>query len=144
MRFVIQRVSQASVVVNNKTVAQIEKGLVVLVGIHKDDTKEMCEKWIDKILKLRIFSDDKKPINASIQDVQGQILLVSQFTLYANTKGQNRPAFLDAAKPDDAKEIYDFFVKTCKTHWPQTQTGEFGANMQVNLTNDGPVTIVLE
>ena len=144
MKFVIQRVSQASVTIHNQTKASIGSGLLVFMAIHKDDIVSDCDKWIAKILKLRIFPDDKKPINASIQDVDGEILLISQFTLYGDCKGQNRPSFIQSAKPDDAIEIYDVFEKQLIQAWPKTKSGEFAADMKVGLVNDGPVTIVLE
>lgn len=144
MKFVIQRTTSASIIINQKITAQIGTGLVVLMGIHRDDTTDLNEKWIDKILKLRIFADEHKPINRSVQDINGEILLISQFTLYADCKGQNRPSFMDAAPPEKAKMIYDDFVVKLKERWPQTQTGEFAADMQVSLINDGPVTVILE
>lgn len=144
MKFVIQRVSQATVSINNAVTAKIEQGLLVLMGIHQNDTVQDCNKWIDKILKLRIFPDENKPINRSVQDVNGEVLLISQFTLYGDTKGQNRPSFIEAAKPEKAIPIYNSFVEKMKEIWPKTQTGEFAANMKVSLTNDGPVTIILE
>ncbi len=144
MKFVIQRVSQASVVIEGSESAKINTGLVVLMAIHKDDVIADCDKWISKILKLRIFPDENKPINRSIQDINGDILLISQFTLYGDCKGQNRPSFIESAKPGLAKEIYDHFVSEFKKAWPKTQTGEFAADMKLSLTNDGPVTIVLE
>lgn len=143
MKFVIQRVSQAQVQVENET-RQIGVGYVILMGIGQDDTIETCDKWIDKILKLRLFADEHKPINASLQDVDGEILLISQFTLYADTKGQNRPSFIKAGKPEMAEKIYNHFAKVLQEKWPKTKTGEFGKDMQVSLTNDGPVTLILE
>jgi len=144
MKFVIQRVSEASVEIAGKERASIGPGLVILMGIHRDDRAEDSERWIDKILKLRIFPDEAKPINRSIQDIDGEILLVSQFTLYADCQGGNRPSFIDAAQPEAAKRIYDSFVDRLKEKWPRTQTGEFAAVMKVRLCNDGPVTIVLD
>lgn len=144
MKFVIQRVQSASVTINQKIHSQIKSGYLIYMGIHKSDSKDDCEKWVDKILKLRLFADDQKPINASIQDVKGEILLVSQFTLYGDAKGQNRPSFMNAASPDLAREIYDHFVSLLQSKWPGTQTGEFAADMQVSSTNDGPVTLILE
>ncbi|MBU0506821.1 D-tyrosyl-tRNA(Tyr) deacylase [bacterium] len=144
MKFVIQRVSQASVSIDNQIKASIGPGLLVFMAIHQDDVLEDCDKWISKILKLRIFPDEKKPINASIQDIDGEILLISQFTLYGDCKGQNRPSFIQSAKPDQAKEIYDAFEEKLIQAWPKTKAGEFAADMKVSLVNDGPVTIVLE
>lgn len=144
MRFVIQRVSQASVSIQGKPTESIGTGLLVFMAIHRDDSEADCEPWIDKILKLRIFPDDDKPINRSIQDIDGEILLISQFTLYGDTKGQNRPSFIQAAKPDVAKKIYAYFEKRLQQKWPKTKYGEFAADMKVSLVNDGPVTIILE
>lgn len=144
MRLIIQRVTQASVTVDNKIIAKIKQGFLIYFGIHKEDKATDCNTWIDKIIKLRIFADDHKPINRSIQDIDGEILFVSQFTLYADCKEQNRPSFTDAAPPAAAKEIYDEFVKQLKIKWPKTQTGEFAADMQVSSINDGPVTIIME
>lgn len=144
MKFVIQRVEQASVEIAGEKSARIGKGLLVFLGIHRDDRWEDCRRWIEKILKLRIFPDEQKPINRSVQDTKGEVLLVSQFTLYGDTKGQNRPSFIEAAPPDQAKDLYEKFVQEFKARWPQTQTGEFAADMKVQLTNDGPVTIILE
>ncbi|OVE81697.1 D-tyrosyl-tRNA(Tyr) deacylase [bacterium K02(2017)] len=144
MRFVLQRVSKASVLINKETTEAIGGGLVVFMGIHQDDSKTDCDKWIQKILKLRLFADDQKPINRSIKDVDGQILLISQFTLYADCQGQNRPSFRQAANPELAQEIYNYFEGKLKQAWPQTKTGQFAAHMDVSLVNDGPVTIILE
>ncbi|MFO1518922.1 MAG: D-aminoacyl-tRNA deacylase [bacterium] len=144
MKFVIQRVSHASVEIEGKRVASIGPGMVVLMGIHRNDRVEDGSRWVEKLLKLRIFADEAKPINRSVQDVKGEILLISQFTLYADSKGQNRPSFMEAAPPEIAREIYDHFVKVLKGAWPATQTGEFAADMKVDLRNDGPVTIILE
>lgn len=144
MKFVIQRVASASVDVEGETVSSIGRGILVLAGIHREDIKDDCSRWVDKILKLRIFPDEDKPINRSVQDIQGEILLISQFTLYGDTKGQNRPSFMEAAKPEQAKEIYEHLVELFQKKWPSTQTGEFAADMKVALLNDGPVTIVLE
>lgn len=144
MRFVIQRVDSASVEIEKKISASIGQGLLVFIGIHREDNLETCASWIEKILKLRIFPDAQKPINRSIQDVDREILLVSQFTLYADTKGQNRPSFMSAASPEQAWVIYNHFVELMKQRWPKTQTGEFAADMKVQLINDGPVTIILE
>ncbi|MCP5463975.1 MAG: D-tyrosyl-tRNA(Tyr) deacylase [Deltaproteobacteria bacterium] len=144
MKFVIQRTTQASVTINNTETRSIGAGYVILMGIHKDDDDSEISKWIDKILKLRLFADEAKPINRSIQDIDGEILLISQFTLYADCKGQNRPSFMQAAPPEKAKALYEKFVCLLKEKWPKTTTGEFAADMQVSLVNDGPVTIVLE
>lgn len=144
MKLVLQRVLNAEVNINQNLTAKIGPGLCIFLGIHQDDTEKHCLKWIDKILKLRIFPDENKPINQSIADIDGEILLISQFTLFADIKGQNRPSFLKAAKPDKARELYNYFKKELLLKWPQTKFGEFGADMKISLTNDGPVTIILE
>lgn len=143
MKLVIQRVALASVTVDGKTIASVGQGLLILVGFTHSDTLEEIFPTIEKILKLRIFADQAKPINISIQDIQGEILLVPQFTLYADCKGGNRPSFIDAMKPEPAKILYEQFVKEFQKKWPKTSSGIFGADMKVSLVNDGPVTIVL-
>ncbi|MBR2786576.1 MAG: D-tyrosyl-tRNA(Tyr) deacylase [Clostridia bacterium] len=143
MRFVIQRVSHASVKVEENVVGKIEKGLLVLIGIKDGDTKEIADAMVRKLLKLRIFGDEHGKMNVSIKDVQGELLLVSQFTLYANCRKGNRPDFLDSAKPEYASKLYDYIIEKCKEENIQVQTGIFGADMKVELLNDGPVTIVL-
>lgn len=144
MRFLVQRVTRASVTINDNITAQIGTGLVVLMGIHKDDTTALCEKYVQKLLRLRIFADTIKPINASVMDIGGEILIISQFTLYGDCKGQNRPSFKDVARPEIARPIYDEFVRLCQAAWPKTHTGEFAADMLVELVNDGPVTVLVE
>lgn len=144
MKAVIQRVLEASLVIENQQSARIGQGLLVLLGIHQNDTREMAEKMAQKIFKMRLFADNQKPINASLSDVNGEVLIVSQFTLYADLKGQNRPSFITAAKPDLARELYEHFVNCFKKLWPKVQTGQFAAGMKVGLVNDGPVTIVLD
>ena len=143
MRFVIQRVSEASVEVNNKVVGKIDKGFLVLIGITNGDTKEIADVLINKMMKLRIFTDDNDKMNLSLKDVDGKVLLVSQFTLYANCRKGNRPDFIDAAKPDYANELYQYIIDKCKKEI-EVQTGIFGEHMNVNLLNDGPVTIILD
>lgn len=144
MKFVIQRVSNASVEVNNELVGKINHGFLVLIGITNNDTKEIADILINKMIKLRIFEDDKGKMNLSLKDVQGSLLLVSQFTLYANCKNGNRPDFLNAAKPDYANELYQYIIDKCKKENVEVQTGIFGEYMKVNLLNDGPVTIILD
>lgn len=144
MKFIIQRVKQASVIIENTITAEIEQGFLIYMGIHRDDDVTHCEKWINKILKLRIFSDAHRPINRSIQDVDGEILLVSQFTLYADTKGQNRPSFMLSKEPIEAEKIYNHFLENLKAKWKKTQSGTFAADMEIESINDGPVTIILE
>lgn len=144
MKFIIQRVQQASVSIDSLTTAEIKQGFLIYMGIHQDDEVSECDKWIDKLLKLRIFADDHKPINRSIKDINGEILLVSQFTLYADTKGQNRPSFMPCKEPIEAEKIYRYFLDKLQEKWPKTQAGVFAADMQVRSINDGPVTIILE
>ena len=143
MRIVIQRVSQASVTIDGKIAGAIQQGLLLLVGICPEDGQEDIEYAVRKISQMRIFSDNADKMNLSVQDVGGQILSISQFTLYADTKKGNRPAFTGAAKPDLATALYDQFNQKLAQIVP-VQTGEFGADMKVSLVNDGPVTIVLD
>jgi len=143
MRFVIQRVSEASVEVNNKIVGNIDKGFLVLIAITDSDTKEIADVLINKMIKLRVFTDENDKMNLSLKDVEGKLLLVSQFTLYANCRKGNRPDFIDAAKPDYANELYEYIIDKCKQEI-EVQTGIFGEHMKVNLLNDGPVTIILD
>ena len=143
MRIVIQRVSQASVTIDGKIAGEIQQGLLLLVGICPEDGQEDIEYAVRKISQMRIFSDDADKMNLSVQDVGGQILSISQFTLYADTKKGNRPAFTGAAKPNLATALYDQFNQQLAQIVP-VQTGEFGADMKVSLVNDGPVTIVLD
>ena len=144
MKFVIQRVKNASVTVDNKIVGSINKGFLVLIGITHTDTKEIADVLIKKLIKLRIFEDENEKMNLALNDVNGELLLVSQFTLYANCTGGNRPAFIDAAKPDYANELYEYIIAECKKQEINVQTGIFGADMKVELLNDGPVTIILD
>ena len=144
MKFVIQRVSNASVEVDKKIVGKINQGFLVLIGITNSDTKETADILISKLLKLRIFEDENGKMNLSIKDVNGSLLLVSQFTLYASCKKGNRPDFLNAAKPDYANELYEYIIDRCKNENIEVQTGIFGAEMKVSLLNDGPVTIILD
>ncbi len=144
MKFVIQRVKESSVEVDNQIVGKIEKGFLVLIGITHDDTKEIADAMIKKLLNLRVFSDENDKMNLALKDVDGELLLVSQFTLYASCKRGNRPDFICAAKPDYAEELYEYIVNKCKQENYNIQTGIFGADMKVNLINDGPVTIILD
>lgn len=143
MKIVMQRVSQASVTIDGKIAGAIQQGLLLLVGICPEDGQEDIEYAVRKISQMRIFSDQEDKMNLSVQDVGGQILSISQFTLYADTKKGNRPAFTGAAKPDLATSLYDQFNQKLAQTVP-VQTGEFGADMKVSLVNDGPVTIVLD
>lgn len=145
MKVVIQRVSEASVVINAKTVACIQQGLLILLGIVAEDTQEDIDWLVKKIANLRIFNDENDVMNKSILDVDGDCIVVSQFTLHASTKKGNRPSYIKAAKPDIAIPMYEHFVTSLeKETGKKVQTGEFGADMKVDLCNDGPVTIVID
>ena len=144
MRFLVQRVSEASVMVDNNITGKIGKGYLVLIGITHTDTISNADSLINKLLNLRVFSDENDKMNLNTNQVNGELLLVSQFTLYANTSHGNRPDFLEAAKPAYAEELYEYIIKECKNRNINVQTGIFGADMKVHLLNDGPVTIMLE
>lgn len=144
MRLVIQRVTHASVEVEGKVCGNIQKGLLVLIGIHKDDLPEDTLWLVNKLVNLRVFEDEKGKMNLSIQDVQGEILVVSQFTLYANFQGGRRPDFLDAARGSVAEALYLKFVAEVRSHVGKVHTGIFGADMKVSLCNEGPVTLILD
>ncbi|MBQ3145474.1 MAG: D-tyrosyl-tRNA(Tyr) deacylase [Clostridia bacterium] len=144
MKFVIQRVNEASVEVNNGIVGKINKGFLVLVGITHNDNIEIADRLVKKLINLRVFEDKNEKMNLALKDVKGELLLISQFTLYANCKDGNRPAFIDAAKPDFANELYEYVIEQCKKENINVQTGIFGADMKVSLINDGPVTIILD
>lgn len=144
MKFVIQRVSHASVEVEGKTIGKIGKGYLVLIGVSGEDTKEIADKMVKKMLGLRIFEDENGKTNISLEDVKGELLLISQFTLYANCKKGNRPSFIEAGAPDMANALYEYIIEQCKTAGFPVQTGSFGADMKVSLLNDGPFTIVLD
>lgn len=144
MKFVVQRVKKAQVDVEGKTVGKIDKGFLVLIGITHEDTRETADYLVKKLINLRIFEDTNEKMNLSLKDVNGSLLLVSQFTLYADCSSGNRPSFTNAAKPDFANELYEYVVEKCKEQIEVVQTGIFGADMQVELLNDGPVTIILE
>ncbi|MEG0044776.1 MAG: D-aminoacyl-tRNA deacylase [Comamonas sp.] len=143
MMSVIQRVKQARVEVDGRITGQIEQGLLALVCAERGDTEAEADKLLAKMLKLRIFSDEAGKMNKSVQDVGGGLLIVSQFTLAADTKGGNRPSFTAAAAPDEGRRLYNYFVDKARAAHPVVQTGEFAADMQVHLVNDGPVTIPL-
>ncbi|MEG0936951.1 MAG: D-aminoacyl-tRNA deacylase [Comamonas sp.] len=143
MMSVIQRVKQARVEVDGRMTGQIEQGLLALVCAERGDTEAEADKLLAKMLKLRIFSDEAGKMNKSVQDVGGGLLIVSQFTLAADTKGGNRPSFTAAAAPDEGRRLYNYFVDKAHAAHPVVQTGEFAADMQVHLVNDGPVTIPL-
>ncbi len=144
MRLVIQRVSNAKVTVDGKVTGEIGKGFLVLLGAGMGDTNEIAEKMADKLLRLRIFADENDKTNLSIQDVGGELLVVSQFTLYADCRKGNRPSFVNAGKPDEASALYEYFMEYCRKTVPSVQAGVFGADMKVELLNDGPFTIVLD
>lgn len=144
MKLVIQRVKNAKVDVDNKTVGQIEKGFLVLIGIKVGDTKEQADYLIKKVCNLRVFEDDNGKMNLSLKDVGGKLLIVSQFTLYGNCNDGNRPSFIEAARPEEAIPLYEYFCNECAQKGIEVQKGIFGADMKVQLLNDGPVTIVME
>lgn len=144
MKLVVQRVKKAKVTVEDKIVGEIDEGFLVLLGVKSTDTEKTADYLVKKLCNLRIFKDENDKMNLSIKQVQGSLLIVSQFTLYANCKEGNRPSFTESAKPDKANELYEYFCNKCRENEIEVQTGEFGAHMQVELLNDGPVTIILE
>ena len=145
MKFVIQRVSSASVKVDGEVVGSINKGFMVLIGVADGDTKEIADKMIDKMIKLRIFEDSEGKTNLALADVGGDLLLVSQFTLYADCKKGNRPSFINAGNPIFANEMYEYIISKCKTYnGLKVERGKFGADMKVEIINDGPFTIILD
>ncbi len=144
MRIVLQRVTSASVRVDGELTGAIDTGYLILFGVGHGDTEEDCRRLADKIINLRIFSDENDKINLSLGDVGGALLVVPQFTLYADCRKGNRPNFIQAAKPDEANRLYEYFVEYCRSKGVETETGRFGADMKVELLNDGPFTIVLE
>ena len=144
MKFVIQRVKQASVKVEGSVIGEIEKGYLVLIGVSDKDTEAVAEKMIKKMIGLRIFEDAEGKTNLSLADVGGSLLLVSQFTLYANCKKGNRPSFIEAGAPDKANQLYEYIIEESKKSVSVVQTGRFGAEMEVSLINDGPFTILLD
>ncbi len=144
MKFVIQRVQHASVTIEGNVSGEIQKGFLVLIGVSDSDTKEIADKMVDKMLKLRIFEDENGKTNLDIQKVDGSLLLVSQFTLYADCRKGNRPSFIKAGSPEHAENLYEYIVDACSKQIKNVQTGEFGADMKVELLNDGPFTIILD
>lgn len=144
MKFVIQRVTEASVTIDGRVSGQIGKGFLVFIGVGQEDTKEIADKFIKKLIGLRIFDDEEGKTNLALKDVDGQLLLVSQFTLYANCKKGNRPSFVEAGAPQQAEELYEYIIEACRKQVPVVETGEFGADMKVSLLNDGPFTIILD
>ena len=147
MKFVIQRVSEASVAVDGDVIGAIEKGFLVLIGVSDSDNEETADKLVRKMTGLRIYSifeDENGKTNLSLADVEGSLLLISQFTLYANCKKGNRPSFIEAGQPDRANALYEYIIEKCRASVPNVQTGRFGAEMKVSLINDGPFTIILD
>lgn len=144
MKFVIQRVTEASCTVDNQITGEIKNGFCVLIGVSETDTIEIADKMIKKMLQMRIFADDQGKTNLSLKDVDGNLLLISQFTLYANCKKGNRPSFIEAGNPELANSLYEYIIEECKKEIPMVQTGIFGADMKISLINDGPFTIVLD
>lgn len=144
MRFVIQRVTDSSVVIDGETVGKIGKGYLVLIGVSDTDTEAVADKMVKKMIGLRIFEDENGKTNLSLADVGGSLLLVSQFTLYANCRKGNRPSFIEAGSPDRAEALYEYIIAECRKSVPDVQTGRFGAEMEVSLVNDGPFTILLD
>lgn len=145
MRFVIQRVTEASVTINGNVYSEIKQGFLVLVGIEEQDTKEDADWLCAKLVSMRIFGDDEGKMNLSIKEIDGEVLLVSQFTLFASTKKGNRPSFIKSAKPDIAIPLYEYCIEQLNQLMGKiTKTGQFGADMKVSLVNDGPVTILID
>lgn len=144
MRLVIQRVTSASVEVEGKVIGSIGRGYMVLLGVGQKDDEQIARQYAEKLLKLRIFEDENGKTNRSLADVEGELLIISQFTLYADCRHGNRPSFTGAGAPQEANRLYEYFVKYCRERVAKVETGEFGADMKVSLVNDGPFTIVLD
>ena len=144
MKLLVQRVANANVKVDDKIVGKVDKGFLVLCGVTHTDTKETADYLVKKLLNLRVFEDENEKMNLSLKQVHGELLIVSQFTLYADTSSGNRPSFINAAKPDMANELYEYFCSQCAKEGIHVEKGVFGAHMEVSLLNDGPVTIMLE
>lgn len=144
MKLVVQRVSHASVIVNEEIVGKINEGFLVLLGVAPEDNEQKADFLVDKLCNLRVFKDEDDKMNLSIQDIKGELLIVSQFTLYADCKKGNRPSFINAAKPDKAEQLYEYFKEKCLDKITKVESGVFGEHMEINLLNDGPVTIILE
>ena len=144
MKFVIQRVQHASVTVDNEVIGKIGKGFLVLIGVSEEDNTEIADKMVKKLCGLRIFEDENGKTNLSLADVGGELLLISQFTLYANCKKGNRPSFIEAGSPDHANALYEYIIEKCKERVDVVEQGEFGAEMKVELLNDGPFTVILD
>ena len=144
MKIVVQRVKNAQVEVDKKVVGKIEKGFLVLLGVTHNDTKKEADYLVKKLCNLRVFTDENDKMNLSLKDVNGELLIVSQFTLYADCSGGNRPSFIEAAKPDKANELYEYYCSECEKNDINVEKGIFGADMKVSILNDGPVTIIIE
>lgn len=144
MKAVIQRVKNADVKVDGKITGEIKQGLLILLGVGPEDNEKIADEMVQKICKLRIFTDENDKMNLSIKDIDGEILVVSQFTLYADCQKGNRPSFVNAAPPEKAEQLYEYFKEQCKKEVKNVECGIFGADMKVSLLNDGPVTIILE
>ena len=144
MKLVIQRVREVSVSIGGRTVGQIGRGFLVLLGVGREDTEAIADKYLKKLIGLRIFEDENGKTNLALKDVGGELLLVSQFTLYADCRHGNRPGFTDAGDPEKAEMLYEYMIRKAREQLPVVETGEFGADMQVSLVNDGPFTIILE
>ena len=144
MKLVVQRVKNAQVEVEGKLVGKIEQGFFVLLGVTHSDTKDQADYLVKKLCKLRVFADENDKMNLCLKDINGELLIVSQFTLYADCSSGNRPSFTNAAKPDQAEELYEYFCEQCEKNNIKVEKGIFGADMKVSLLNDGPVTIIME
>ncbi len=144
MKFVIQRVAHASVTVEGCVCGKIEKGFLVFIGVGQDDTEAIADKMVKKLIGMRIFKDENDKTNLALKDVDGQLLLISQFTLYADCKKGNRPSFINAGSPQRANELYQYIIKKCREEIAVVEEGEFGADMKVELLNDGPFTVILD
>jgi len=144
MKFVIQRVQHASVKVDGQIIGSINKGLLVFIGVTHTDTKMVADKMIKKLVNMRIFKDENNKTNLALHDVNGQLLLISEFSLYADCKKGNRPSFVNAGSPDIANDLYKYIIKSCKEYVPVVEEGSFGADMKIELLNDGPFTVILD
>ena len=144
MKLVVQRVKNAQVDVDGKTVGKIEKGFMVLLGVTHNDTKQEADYLVKKLCNLRVFEDENEKMNLGLKDVNGELLIISQFTLYADCTGGNRPSFINAARPEVAEPLYEYFCSECEKNGIHVEKGIFGADMKVSLLNDGPVTVIME